>query len=97
MYANITVQQVKKDRMEEAAHAWQELLSTERPEGLKRAYYVHDVESGESVVFGLWESEAVAKAFESSGEYQQKVGELGEHFRGSPSRKVYEVAARVGE
>jgi heme-degrading monooxygenase HmoA len=97
MYASVTTEKAKLDKLDEAASAWRDLLTEARPQGLKGAYYLHDRQSGEVVIVGLWNTEADARAFETSGGFQQAVGKLAAYLDEAPTRKVYELAAHVGE
>ena len=49
------------------------------------------------MVVGLWETEADARALETSGQFQKLVDKFKPYLEGASKRKVYEVAAHVGE
>lgn len=96
MHANITIWKVRRQNFDDAASAWESLLGKQHPpEGLRRADYLLDRETGESVVVGVWETEQDARAFESTGAYQQAVSEVAGLYEGEPRRRVYEVAAHI--
>ena len=96
MYASVIHEQVKLDQLDAAAQAWRALLAAAPPQGLQTAYYLQDRQSGEVVVVGVWETEAAAQAFETSGAFQHAVSQLAAYLDGAPSRKVYELAAQLG-
>ena len=97
MYASVITEQVKLDQLDEAARAWQALFAAARPQGLQSAYYLQDRQSGEVIVVGLWATEAAAEGFETSGAFQHAVRQLEAYLERAPTRKVYELAAQVGE
>jgi hypothetical protein len=94
---SVIPEKAKLDKLVEAAHAGQALFRESRPQGLTSACYLHDRQSGEVINFGLWETEADVKAFETSGEFQPAVGKLAAYLDRAPHRKVYELAAHLGE
>lgn len=95
MYANLTTEKLKKEKIDEAVDAWRELIEGASPKGLKTADYLVDRETGDAVVVAFWETEADARALEESGRFEELVEKFKPYLEGTSERKIYEVAAHV--
>lgn len=73
-----------------------EVLRTLRGvEGLRGFYLFTNEQSSEAYTIGIWDTEAHAVAFETSGAFKQGVAQIASFLAGPPERRVYEVAANL--
>lgn len=93
MYASVTVAQVNPDRIEDVASLYAKVLPTLRSAiGWLGVYVVVDRSTGGGHLLGLWETEADARAFETSGTFQKVLGEYPPGILVSPpQRSIGEV------
>ena len=76
VYASVTVAQVSLDRVDDVAPLYERFLPTLRSApGWLGVYVVVDRSSGNGHLLGLWETEADAQSFETSGAFQRLLAE----------------------
>jgi len=94
MYASVISAHIQSEDFSEGIQMWQEFLNTHlmHQEGYKGCYLLTDSKTGKVLVVNLWENEAYATAYETSGKYQQDVARFANVVRGMPFRQVYEVS-----
>jgi heme-degrading monooxygenase HmoA len=63
--------------------------------GFKHGYLSGDRSSGRSVAFSLWETEADATAWVTSGKYAEVVAHFAQHFAAPPTQEQFEVFVEV--
>ena len=55
-----------------------------------------DRNTGKSISIGLWDSEADAKAYETSGAFREVVAQFGDLIEAAPARELYEIVVKEG-
>ena len=101
MFASITVASVAVDRVDDVAPLYEQLRpELEAAPGWRGVYVVVDRSTGKGHLLGLWDNEADARAFETSGAFQRILADYPPGLlTGPPTREVGEVvfhAARRG-
>ncbi|MEZ4670877.1 MAG: hypothetical protein R3E39_23485 [Anaerolineae bacterium] len=91
MFASIIHAQFPTDKLEAAVQVWQETVAGNPPTGWQEGYFVADRTSGHVHAVAIWDSEANARAYESSGRFQQDVRDFSAHLSGPPSRSTGDV------
>ena len=93
MYASVTMAQVNLDRVDDIAPLYQRFLPTlQSAQGWQGIYVVVDRSTGKGHVVGLWETEADAQLFETSGVFQRLLAQYPPGILvGPPQRSVAEV------
>lgn len=94
MYASIIQAQFPSDKVEAAAQIWQETIANNPPVGWQEGYLVADRGSGQVHAVALWDTETNAKAYESSGRFQQDVQQFARHLTSPPSRSTGDILAQ---
>ena len=88
MYASVTVAQVNLDRVDDIAPLYERFLPTLRSaHGWLGVYVVVDRSTGDGLAFGLFETEADAHAFETSGAFQKLLADYPPGLLVSPPRR----------
>ncbi len=97
MFASITSGQVKPEHINDLVSTW-ENLQVERlrqVKGWREAYMLVDRDKRRWMVVGFWDSEADAKAYESSGDFRQDLSQAAAFIEGNTNREVFDVDAHV--
>ena len=75
MYASLTRVTAKLGQVDAAVTAWRTARQEDQPvqaiEGLRHTYVLVDRPRGEIVIVGLWDTEAAARAYETSAEAER--------------------------
>ena len=96
MYSSVVTGSVGLDLIDDLISRW--TIAAEefkKAAGYKSGYLMVDRKNGKSFVFNLWESEAAANAFETSGEYSHVTQAFLSLMTSMPIREVFEVSASV--
>jgi hypothetical protein len=93
MYASVTVAQVNPVRVDDITSLYERVLPTLRSaSGWLGVYVVVERSTGAGHLLGLWQTEADARAFETSGTFQKILEEYPPGIlTGPPQRSVGEV------
>ncbi len=96
MFASVTGLQIQSGKVDDAARAWSEnaLPLARKQKGFQSANFLVDRNTGKGYVVGFWESEADAKAFETSGAFKEAVAKLAAFISGQPVREVFDLVAK---
>ena len=98
MYASLTRVTTAPGQADAAVTAWrtarQEYQPVEALAGLRRTYLLVDRAGGEVIIVGLWDTEAAARAYETSAEAERVQRGLGPLVDAAAlaDRRLYEVA-----
>ncbi len=97
MRARIVSAQIVGGKREEAVRLWQEKVAPAFRDlkGFREGFLLTSPNKGSYVSVSLWETEADAEAFESSGLYQQLIDKFEGVFATAPVRELYELNAQV--
>jgi heme-degrading monooxygenase HmoA len=101
MYASIITTTIQPGMADEFAAAWQAVIGGGNPpDGWQQGYLVINHATNEVVSFGVWDSEAHASAYETSGRFREDAMKLA-RFRSDdnskpPTRQIGEIAVFVG-
>jgi quinol monooxygenase YgiN len=96
MYAAITTIQTDPNRVDEAQAIYRDtVVPMAKQVGAKGLMLMIDRNTGKTVSIGLWETEADARNYETSGQFQQAVAAFGDLFQERPVREILEVAVRM--
>jgi heme-degrading monooxygenase HmoA len=98
VFARILRMQLKKDKVEEAANLFKNIVVPlcRKQRGFKGAYYMTDAKTGEGVAMTLWENQEAMLASEENRFFQEQVSKFVGFYASSPVREAYEVAIRAG-
>jgi quinol monooxygenase YgiN len=88
----VTMVQVHPDKVDELIRAYEEMTRATEAQGLMGARLLTNRTTGKVLIIGLWESEADAKAFESSPGFQESVASIAPLLTAAPTREYYEVS-----
>ena len=91
-YNAITTLQVHPDKVDEFISAYKEMARTTEAQGLKGARLLTDRATGKVLIIAGWETEADARAFESSPAFQAAAANLATILTAPPTREYYEVS-----
>jgi hypothetical protein len=93
MYASVTTAQVNLDQVDEIAPLYQRFLPTlKAAKGWRGITVLVDRSTGQGLLVGLWESEADAHLFETSGTFQTLLADYPAGLLvGPPQRQVLDV------
>jgi quinol monooxygenase YgiN len=82
------------DKVDEAIRIYQDFVvpAVKQQPGFRSMYLVVDRASGTGMAIAIWENEAAARAFETSGILQADAAKFAAVSAGPPVREVYEVA-----
>ena len=98
MYASLTRVTAKLGQVDAAVTAWRTARQEDQPvqaiEGLRHTYVLVDRPRGEIVIVGLWDTEAAARAYETTAEVERVRRGLGPFVDADAlaDRRLYEVA-----
>ena len=97
MYAAVVSYKFRPNKMEEAVSIWRDsLIAIAKPQkGFKSGLLLTDPKTGKAIGIGLWEMEADASAFATSGLFEQLVAEFGDIVVEPPAREQYKVSVQV--
>lgn len=97
MHAGITTFRVRPGGTEEAVLIYLGSVVPKMREqrGFRGGLVLSNPEIDEGYTITLWETEADAEAYESSGAYQEQVAKLGNLLAEPPTRKLYEVSIQM--
>jgi len=96
VYVSITTLGLEQSRVSEFVAFYQRLLPFLRDvKGWQDLYLLVDHEAGEGRVLAMWETEADAYAFESSGQFRAVISQLQNVAGGPADRQVYDVVFRA--
>ena len=88
MHASITVAQVTRERVDDVAPLYERLApELRKAKGWLGVYVVIDRATGNGHLLGLWETEADAVAFETSGAFQRILSEYPPGLLASPPQR----------
>ena len=91
-YNAVTTLQVKPDKLNEFIGAYKEMAQATQAQGLKGARLLTDRTTGKVLLIAGWETEADARAFESSPAFQAAAANLAPILTAPPTREYYEVS-----
>ncbi len=86
---------MKPEHINELIKTWKQ-LQVERlrqVKGWREAFMLVDRDQRRWMIVGFWDSEADAKAYESSGEFKQDLNRAAGFIEGNTSREVFDVGA----
>jgi quinol monooxygenase YgiN len=94
MHMGVLKVQYRPDKVDEAIRIYQDSVvpAVKQQPGFRSMYLVVDRVSGVGMAIAIWENEAAAQAFETSGVLQADVGKFAAVSAAPPVREVYEVA-----
>jgi heme-degrading monooxygenase HmoA len=97
MHARVVTSQLKPGSVDQAIQIWgdQVMPTLKSAKGFKRGYMSGDRHSGKGVVFTLWETEADATAWNTSGKYAEVIAHFAQHFAAPPTQEQFEVFIEV--
>ena len=97
MYLRVVTSQIKTDSVTEAIQIWRDQLIPILKEikGYKCGYLSGDRNSGKSMAISIWETEADATTFYTSGKYAEIMALFASHFAAAPTQELFEVFAEV--
>ncbi|MBF6594845.1 MAG: antibiotic biosynthesis monooxygenase [Thermaceae bacterium] len=93
MHARVVTSQLKPGSVDQAIQIWHDKVipTMKTAKGFKHAYMTGDRKSGKGVVFSLWESEADATVWNTSGKYVEVIAHFAQHFAAPPTQEQFEV------
>ncbi len=93
MYAAVITTSIPADQLDAARQVYQEqiLPMVQQAQGFKGITVCANHQTSQMIAVVLYETEADARAPETSGLYQQALGQMAHFFTGTPTREVYEV------
>jgi heme-degrading monooxygenase HmoA len=96
MHARVTTVQLRPDAVDASIGIYQQeiLPIIQAQPGFQRVYLLTDRATGNGVSITVWNSEADAQAYESSGTYRQLVAKLAANFAASPTLATYDVSVQ---
>lgn len=95
MYASIITTKLRAEQIDQAAETLRDILTSASPEGWQHTYLVVNRQTGQLMSFGVWDSEAEAVAYESSGRFQQDAQKMREFMEGAPERRTGEIILKI--
>jgi quinol monooxygenase YgiN len=95
MYASIITTKLKSEQIDRATETLREILTSASPEGWQHTYLVVDHQSGQLMSFGVWNSEAEAVAYETSGRFQQDAQKMQAFMESAPERRTGEIILKI--
>lgn len=91
-YNSVTAVQVQPDKVDELIRGYKEIAQATQASGLKGVRLLTNHTTGKALIIGRWETEADAKAFESSPTFQAAAANLANILAAPPTREYYEVS-----
>lgn len=97
MHARIVTSQLKPGTVDQAIEIWRDKVmpTVKGAKGFKRGYMTGDRSSGKGVVVTLWETEADATAWNTSGKYTEVIAHFAQLFAAPPTQEQFEVFIEV--
>ena len=97
MHARVVTSQLKPGSVEQAIQIWRDQVmpTLKGAKGFKHSYMTGDRNTGKGVVFSLWETEADATAWNTSGKYAEVIAHFAQHFAAPPTQEQFEVFIEV--
>lgn len=95
MYASVITVKINPEMIDEAADALQGILTGVSPTGWQHTYLVVDRQTGQLMSFGVWNTEADAIAYETSGRFRQDIQKMNGFLESAPERTTGEIVARI--
>ena len=96
MYAAITTGEIDPKNADEVQAIYRDtVIPAGKQAGATGLMMMVDRNTGKFVSIGLWETEAAARGYQTSGQFQQAVSAFGDLFKTRPVREIYEVAAKM--
>lgn len=95
MYASTITAKLKSEQIDQAAEMLREILTSANPEGWQHTYLVVDRQTGQLMSFGVWNSEADAIAYQTSGRFQQDSQKMREFMEDAPKRTTGEIILKI--
>ncbi len=97
MHIRFTTTQVKPETVIEAIQIYSEQVKPvlKGIKGYKSGYLSGDRKSGKSIVVAVWETEADANAYYSSGKYAEGIALFAQHLIAPPTQEQFEVFVEV--
>lgn len=97
MYARIVTSQLKPGTADQAIQVWRDkvLPTVKGAKGFKHGYMAGDRNSGKGVTVTLWETEADATAWNTSGKYAEAIAHFAQLFAAPPTQEQFEVFIEV--
>lgn len=88
---------VRPDAVEEALRIYRDSVLPELKEipGFEGGYVLTNAETGKGYIIGLWQTQADAESFQSSGTFREQSAKFEGVLAEAPSREVYEVGVRA--
>ena len=97
MHTRVVAVQVKPGKTDEVISLWRDsvLPVAKQLQGFKGVLLLANRETNKGMSLTLWETEADAKAVETSGVYQQMLAQFTPLFAGQPALEHYEVSLQA--
>ncbi|WP_299431297.1 antibiotic biosynthesis monooxygenase [uncultured Meiothermus sp.] len=97
MYARVVTTYIKPESLDEAVEIWREKVvpTLKGAKGFKSSFMTGDRKTGKGVVFSLWETEADATVWNTSGKYQEVISHFARLFTAPPTQEQLEVLVQV--
>lgn len=97
MHTRIVTSQLKPGTVDQAIQIWHDRVvpTLKAAKGFKRSYLSGDRNSGKSMAISIWETEADATAWVSSGKYAEVIAHFAQHFAAPPTQEQLEVFVEV--
>lgn len=95
MFASIITAKVKSNQINQATDTLRQILTGINPDGWQHTYLVVDQQTGQLLSFGIWDSEAHAAAYESSGRFQADAQKMMPFLESAPTRTTGEIVAKI--
>ena len=97
MYAAVAPFRLQPGKIEEAVRIYRESVVPVLKEhkGFKSALVLTDAQTNKGYSIVHWETEADARAFETSGTYQAQVAKFAAILAERPVREIYEISIQM--
>lgn len=95
MYASIIQAKLKPGQADQAAEMLREILTSANPPGWQHTYFMVSHQTGQLLSFGVWNSEADAVAYETSGRFQEDAQKMRPFLASAPERTTGEIIRKI--
>lgn len=97
MFARFTIIHTKTDKINEAAHLFEESVipAFQSQKGYQAVYFLSDRKTGKNICVSIWKSEEDAIRNEESRSYQEQLVKFMDLFIEPPIREGYEVIVQA--
>ena len=94
MYARVVTNQIQPGKMDEWVAIVRDSIvpSLRQQEGFNGFVVLTSHDTGKSIGYSMWETEADLAASETSGNFQAQIAKLGAVLAMPPARETYELA-----